>query len=132
MNIRSIRQQARGTVGAALCASAALMFGAPAFAQGVAEAPAQQQAPANVSDAQVEAFAKAQERVIEIGQKWNGKLQEAGSPEEIESARESAHQEMSIAVESLGLSVDDYNRIAIAMQTDPQLQQRVRAAQSSG
>jgi predicted ATPase with chaperone activity len=134
MNIRPHRKTMPATL-AAVCASAALYLSVPALAQQeppAPQAPAAAQASAQVSDTQIEAFAKAQERVVEIGNKWNTQLQQQGeaSPEAINSARESAHKEMVIAVEALGMSVDEYNRIAIAMQNDPDLQQRVREARS--
>lgn len=133
MHIRVIRRPLTGALATA-CAAAALGFGAPALAQdpgtGVPPPPAQQQAPANLDDEQLETFAKAQERVVEIGQKWNDQIQEQGgaSAEDIQKARESAHKEMVIAVESVGMSVDDYNRIAMAVQGDPELQKRVQQA----
>jgi predicted ATPase with chaperone activity len=135
MHIRPHRKTMPAAL-AAVCASAALYLSAPALAQEppAPQAPAAAQASAQVSDTQIEAFAKAQERVVEIGNKWNAQLQQQGeaSTEAINNARESAHKEMVIAVEALGISVDEYNRIAIAMQNDPDLQQRVREAQSGG
>ena len=133
MNIRPRRKTMPAALAAA-CACATLCLSAPVLAQ--QDDPAAPQAaapaPAQISDGQIETFAKAQERVVEIGRKWNTQLQQQGeaSPEDINSARESAHKEMTIAVEALGMSVDEYNRIAMAMQSDPSLQQRVREARS--
>lgn len=133
MHIRAIRKPLTGTF-AAICAAVALGLGAPVLAQdpgtGVPPPPAQQPGAVEVSDQQIETFAKAQERVVEIGQKWNKQVQEQDetSVEDIQKARESAHQEMVIAVEAAGMSVDDYNRIAMAVQGDPELQKRVHAA----
>lgn len=138
MSIRAIRKPLTGVLTAA-CAAAALGLAAPALAQDPGtgtgappppQAPQQQQAPIDVSEKQVETFAKAQARVVEIGQKWNQQVQEQAeaSPEDIQKARESAHREMVIAVEAVGMSVEDYNRIAMAVQGDPALQKRVQDA----
>ncbi|MEC9365101.1 MAG: DUF4168 domain-containing protein [Pseudomonadota bacterium] len=130
MSIRVIRKNLPGAL-LGLCAASAFGFAAPALAQnpGTGLPPVPQQA-VDVSDQQIETFAKAQERVVEIGQKWNQQVQEQGepSPEDIRKARESAHQEMVIAVEAVGMSVEDYNRIAMAVQGDPDLQKRVQSA----
>ena len=136
MHVRANRKPLNSAFAAA-CAAAALGFAAPLFAQdpgtGVPPPPAQQTA-AELSEEQIQTFAKAQERVVEIGQKWNQQVQNQGeaTPEDIQKARESAHQEMVLAVESIGMSVDDYNRIAMAVQGDAALQKRVQAARSGG
>jgi hypothetical protein len=120
--------------GALIGACAAAGFAASAFAQdpgtGVPPPPAEQPGAVAVSEQQLQTFAKAQARVVEIGQKWNKQVQEQGqaSAEDIQKARDNAHQEMVIAVEAVGMSVDDYNRIAMAVQGDPELQKRVHAA----
>ena len=90
----------------------------------------QQQAPdIDVSDEQVESFAEAQARVAEIGEKWTPRMQEAESSEEVQKAREQAQQEMVIAVENSGLSVQEYNQIARAAQADEELRAKIQDAQ---
>lgn len=134
MFIRAIRTPLAGVLAAA-GATAAFGFGAPALAQDPGTGTGaphleQEHTPVDVSEQQIETFAKAQERVVEIGQKWNTQIQAQGeaTPEDIQKARQSAHQEMVIAVEAVGMSVDDYNRIAMAVQGDPALQKRVQDA----
>lgn len=90
----------------------------------------QQQAPdIDVSDDQVESFAEAQARVAEIGEKWTPRMQEAESSEDVQKAREQAQQEMVIAVENAGLSVQEYNQIARAAQADEELREKIQDAQ---
>lgn len=99
-------------------------------AQGGAQGGAQQQAPdIDVSDEQVESFAEAQTRVAEIGEKWTPRMQEAESSEDVQKAREQAQQEMVIAVENAGLSVQEYNQIARAAQADEELRKKIQDAQ---
>lgn len=99
-------------------------------AQGGAQGGAQQQAPdIDVSDEQVESFAEAQNRVAEIGEKWTPRMQEAESSEDVQKAREQAQQEMVIAVENAGLSVQEYNQIARAAQADEELRKKIQDAQ---
>lgn len=111
-----------------LCTAAALLCGAPALTQQTAPAPQSQQPAAEFSDQKIQAFARAQNRISEIGAKWNAKLEreQKTSPDDVAKARESAHQEMVTAVVASGLSVEEYNQIALAAQNDPQLQQRIR------
>lgn len=90
----------------------------------------QQQAPnISVSEQQVESFAEAQARVAEISEKWTPRMQEAESSEAEQKAREQAQQEMVDAVKNAGLSVQAYNQIARAAQTDAQLRQQIQNAQ---
>lgn len=113
---------AMGTSGAALAQGGAGAGGGAAGA-----APQQQAAPdIDVSDDQVSAFAEAQTRVAEIGQKWTPRMQEAESQEAVQKARQSAQQEMVIAVENAGLSVQEYNKIARAAQADEELRGRIQ------
>ncbi|WP_052368122.1 DUF4168 domain-containing protein [Algiphilus aromaticivorans] len=97
---------------------------------GSAQGGMQQQAPdIDVSDEQVESFAEAQSRVAEIGEKWTPRMQEAESSEDVQKAREQAQQEMVIAVENAGLSVQEYNQIARAAQADEELREKIQEAQ---
>lgn len=86
--------------------------------------PAESAAP--LSDEQVAAFAEAQSRVIEIREKWDERLAEADSENEVMEGKASANEEMEIAVKNTGLSVAEYNEIAIAAQRDGTLRERIR------
>lgn len=116
-----------------------LLFGMPAYAQQPeydqpetqAQDPAtqypeaQEPAATDVSDEEIEAFAKAQDELDEISAEWQGKMQDMSSPEDIREAQDSAHEEKVKVLESVGLTVADYNRISRAVQNDPSLQQRI-------
>jgi hypothetical protein len=97
-------------------------------AQGGAQGGMQQAPDIEVTDEQVEAFAEAQARVADIGEKWTPRMQEAESSEDVQKAREQAQQEMVIAVENAGLSVQEYNQIARAAQADEELRQKIQDA----
>lgn len=109
-----------------LSAPAVAQYGGDGGAQQADPGMQQQQAPQiDVSDEQVEQFADAQARVIEIGEKWTPRLEGAESAEDMQEARESAQREMVIAVENAGLSVQEYNEIAQAAQVDEELRERI-------
>lgn len=98
----------------------------PALAQEYGDPMQQQQAPQmEVNDEQVSAFAEAQARVVEIGEKWSPRLEAAETAEEMQEAQQSAQQEMIVAVENSGLSVEEYNQIAQAAQADEALRERI-------
>lgn len=118
-----------------VASAAVLLFGATAHAQqpDAGEPAAQPQVPQpaaiEVSDEQVATFVKAQEAIGTIGAEWQGKIEAMSDPEEIRGAQEAAHQEMVAAVEATGISVEDFNRIAQAAQSDRALQQRISELQ---
>lgn len=104
-----------------------------AFTFGSAGALAQtdpmQQAPADidVSDQQLEQFVEAQVAIIEIQQDFSGRLQEVEDPERAHELQVQANEEMTTAVAEAGLDVESFNSIAMAIQNDPELQQRLTA-----
>lgn len=84
-----------------------------------------EQQAAEFSEEQLETFVEARQRVIEISQKWQDRLNNADTQEELTSAQQAAQEEMVDAVRDQGLSVDDYNLIADAAQQDPELMDRL-------
>ncbi len=89
-----------------------------------------QQAP-TVSKSQLSLFQKASGKVAEIRQEYQQALPDAGSTEEAQTLQEEASQAMVNAVQSFGLSVDEFNQIAEAVQTNPELQERLTEMQDS-
>jgi GTP1/Obg family GTP-binding protein len=87
----------------------------------------QQQPPANidVSDQQLEQFADAQVSIIEIQQDFSERLQGVEDPERAQELQTQANEEMTSAVDEAGLDVESFNAIAMAIQNDPDLQQRL-------
>lgn len=87
----------------------------------------QQQPPAdiNVSDQQLEQFADAQVSIIEIQQDFSERLQGVEDPDRAQELQVQANEEMTSAVDEAGLDVESFNAIAMAIQSDPELQQRL-------
>lgn len=120
---------------AGLMTGLAALFSAAAADAGTAARPhpaaASQPAPGGAAvkeftDDELKSFAAASLRVEQIGSKWNPKISEAGSKADEEKLREQAMGEMVEAVQQKGLSVDRYNRIALAVQSDPEIARTVQ------
>lgn len=120
---------------------AALLFGASAVAQDYEQGQgqgqgqqgqgqqgqAQQQQPEtiDVSDAQLEQFADAQTQIADIQEDFSGRLQDVEDPEKANELQREANEEMTAAVEDAGLDVESFNQIAMAIQNDPELQEKL-------
>lgn len=107
-----------------LALSTALVFGAAAMAQDYQA----QQPPVEaveVNDQQLQQFANAQIEISEIQQDFSSRLQEIEDPEKAHELQMEANEEMTAAVEDAGLDVQSFNQIAMAIQNDPELQQRL-------
>lgn len=98
---------------------------APALAQ--AEAPPQEApAPAaQISEEHLKTFANATREVNRIADKARTQLQEPGPPDKAQAVQQQAQAEMVEAVKKNGLSVEQYNQIAMAAQSDPKLREKV-------
>lgn len=97
---------------------------APAPAQPEMSAPAA----ADFTDDQLEAFAVAFVEVSQIGQQYDQQLQNAEGDEEMMDLQMQAQEEMVTAVEGTdGISVDEYNAIYTALQSDPEVGERVQS-----
>ncbi|MEO3434364.1 DUF4168 domain-containing protein [Inquilinus sp. CAU 1745] len=107
-----------------------LSFGAaPALAQ---EATPPQTTPptttapaANFDEATLQSYVDASVKLQDIGQEWEGRMAEAGTPEEMTDLQAQAEAEMVSAVEAEGLSAEQYNEITRAAQEDPDLYQQL-------
>lgn len=108
-----------------------LSFGAaPAMAQETTPPqttppPATTTAPANFDEATLQSYVDASVKLQDIGQEWEGRMAEAGTPEEMTDLQAQAEQEMVSAVEAEGLSAEQYNEITRAAQEDPDLYQQL-------
>jgi hypothetical protein len=126
-------------------AAIALMFaGGSALAQGTEPAPQQQQPPpqqqspaaqtpspeqlstAPVSDAEIEQFAAAAVEVQTLHNQAAPKLEQADDAEELARLREETEREMLWAIEETGLTVQRYQEIFVAFQSDPEINAKVR------
>lgn len=80
---------------------------------------------ARLSDEELEKFASAESKVSEIRDEFSEKLADADSQEKAQSLQLEAQEKMVEAVRDEGLEIPTYNEIAVRMQSDPQLQQRI-------
>ncbi|MDZ7790022.1 MAG: DUF4168 domain-containing protein [Xanthomonadales bacterium] len=85
----------------------------------------QQQETIDVSDQQLEQFADAQMEIASIQQDFSSRLQNVEEPEKARDLQREANEEMTAAVEEAGLDVESFNQIAMAIQNDPELQQKL-------
>jgi hypothetical protein len=85
-----------------------------------------QSASPSVSEAELAKFAEIQDDVQAVSQKYQAKLEQTPA-DNVEKLKAEMTNELVEVVEDGGLNVDQYNLIAQAVVTDPQLQQRVRS-----
>lgn len=81
-----------------------------------------------VSDEEILSFAKAQQEVLGIQQEYTDLAAQAADVDKQKEIVQEANEKMVEAVEDEGFSVQRYNVIANAMQSDTALQQRIIAA----
>lgn len=81
-----------------------------------------------VDDSTVSNFADAFLSVQEISEDLTDKLSNAPSAEAAQSLQREAQDEMAQKVEEAGISVEQYNEIAISIRRDPKLAERVKTA----
>lgn len=82
-------------------------------------------APVEVPVEKLEKFVDAQNSILDIQQKYTSKLESADDQEQSEQLRQQANKAMVVAVEEAGLDVESYNQIAMAVRSDPELQQQI-------
>jgi hypothetical protein len=126
MNFKMLLAAGGSALAIALAAPAsAFAQDAAPIEQGAGEAP--MAAPAlDVTDETLQSFAVAFLQVAEISQEYQPQLESAASPEEQDQVRIEAGERMIQAVEQAdGITVDEYQGILQAAQTDPELAQRI-------
>lgn len=102
--------------------------GEPATAPGGETAqPAPATPGSGYSEAEVETFAAAFLEVMAVQQSFQERAATAQSPEEAQSLQTEFEAEVEQAVESEGMTMDRFQDMAEALQSDPALQQRVEA-----
>lgn len=82
----------------------------------------------DVSDATVGKVGAALREVAQIKQSYAQRLQSAKTPTEQQDLSKQASGEATASIAHHGLTVDQYNQVIHAAQTDPALKQRVLAA----
>jgi GTP1/Obg family GTP-binding protein len=79
----------------------------------------------DVSQQELQQFAEAQVEISSIQQDFSARLQGVEDPEKAHALQIEANEKMTDAVEEAGLDVESFNRIAMAIQNDPELQQQL-------
>ena len=91
--------------------------------------PAETQAPAagaQTDDTKLKSFAVAFIEVAKVSQSYQPQISAAGTPEDQQRLRKEAGEKMVEAVdEADGITLDEYNTIIQAAQTDPELARRI-------
>ncbi len=88
--------------------------------------PQQAPAAADFDDAELQSFAAVQRDLDVIRTEYSARLESSENPEQAAQLQQEASQLMVQAVEQAGLDVDTYSKIALALQTDPQLRERIQ------
>lgn len=83
------------------------------------------QAQQTFSDEELHSFASAVVSVQDISQDWQNRMASAESEQELAEMQDAANQDMVQAVEAEGISVEQYNEIHAAAQTDEALYQQL-------
>ncbi|WP_026287448.1 DUF4168 domain-containing protein [Thioalkalivibrio sp. ALJ24] len=90
-------------------------------------APMQQEAPeVDLSDEDIDTFVEAFVSVQQVREDFADRLQEAEDETQAQQMQQEAQDEMVSAVEDAGMSVEEYNEVAMALQNDPELMQEVQ------
>lgn len=123
-------------IAAALFATAPLAGGAFAQAASPAEpSPGTQPVPqqgqtqgqsAEFSDQQLQSFAAAVQGIQNVANEYAPRLRDTSDPDQLAELQQEAESKMLNAVEDEGLSVDEYNAIAVTAQTNPQVAETIR------
>ena len=122
----------RKTYLAAIVAS--LTLSAAALAQQSAPQPqtqtpavAQQQTTVELTDANLLKFSVAMDAIQQVGVKYESKFKAAETPEQAQQVQQEAQGEMVKAVQSAGLTAEQYNAIAQQAQQDEALRNKILA-----
>lgn len=77
------------------------------------------------SQGQIEAFASAALQIRDIRTKWQSQMQGTDNVDKVKEFQEQANTEMKNAVEGKGLTVETYNAIVVAAQSNDELADRI-------
>lgn len=83
------------------------------------------EAPANFSDSELEKFVSVQGDLETIRQEYSGKLESTEDADKAAELQQEASQKMVQVVQDAGMDVETYSNIALALQSDPELRDKV-------
>lgn len=92
--------------------------------QGGMGAPEQQQQ-ADFSDEELEQFVNLQDEIGEVRDDYVSQIESAESEDQARELQQEAQTEMVEVIEDAGMTVQEYNAIAVAYNSDPSIQERV-------
>ncbi|EKV28716.1 hypothetical protein C882_0928 [Caenispirillum salinarum AK4] len=120
----------------------AALFAAPAAAQTQGETPMQGQGQMQMqgqgqmatdfSEDKLKSFAEAVEGIQQVARDYAPRLRDAENPQQVADLEQQAQDEMLQTVQDEGLTVEEYNQIAVAAQTDPQLAEEIQGYMAEG
>ena len=85
----------------------------------------QSQQPADFSDEELQQFVSLQDSIGEIREEYVSQIEAAESEDKARQLQQEAQSEMVSAIEDAGMSVQEYNAIAVAYNSNPDIQERV-------
>jgi len=85
------------------------------------------QSAVSFEDKDLQKFAELQKPIQEIRSDYSKRLQSTQKPEEAAELQKEATDKMVEVVKDSGLEVQTYNQIAVAIQSDPQLQAKIQS-----
>lgn len=85
----------------------------------------QSQKPADFSDEALQQFVDLQDRIGKIREEYVSQIEAAESEDKARQLQQEAQSEMVSAIEDAGMSVQEYNAIAVAYNSNPDIQKRV-------
>ena len=125
--VMTIRKTASTLALAAMFAAGGSAFAQSSGGAGQAPAPGEQTpAAAPMTEKTVDVFVDAFVSVQEIREDFAERLQSASDEAEAQATQQEAQEKMIQAVEQSGMSVQEYNDAAMALQNDPELMRKVQ------
>lgn len=113
-------------LGLSTSAMAEQNYGSPE--QATPQAPMPETAPAaDFSDADLQKFADVQDDLEGIRSEYSGRLESTEDPDQAAQLQQEASQKMVQTVQDKGLDVETYSNIALAIQSDPELRDKVQS-----
>lgn len=91
----------------------------------------EQQTQADFSDEELERFVSLQDDIGAIREDYVSQIESADSEDQARELQQEAQTAMVDAIEEAGMSVEEYNAIAVAYNSDPSVQERVDALSGS-
>ncbi|MEX1200188.1 MAG: DUF4168 domain-containing protein [Methylophaga sp.] len=95
--------------------------------ENAAPAPQAQDVPTNFSDKDLKQFALVQDDLEAIRSQYSGKLESTEDPDKAAELQQEASQKMVQVVQDAGMDVETYSNIALALQSDAELRDKVQS-----